>query len=132
MMQDTAAGQHAARRDDDHRTRARINALGVRWRAGVLRGGAQQLAIRVGEAMVVFVAAKETSRVDRHGTIEKYRQIRNSLGGLELGDETQEVLSSTHGECRNQDDPAFDSAFVHHPRKYICHRLRWVSAISIC
>ena len=74
-MQDPPAGQHAARRNDDHRAMLRVQLLRLLDRSDPLGDLEHRKAILPGNVMFFVMAVVDFGRVDRHWRVEINRHI---------------------------------------------------------
>ncbi len=117
-MQNSAAGHHAAAGDDHHRSRARVQPLG-------LLDGAHQVVLATAEraaalshrlrhafVVVVGMLAVHLGDVDGHRAVDVDREQRDLAGILKLSEGPDQLLDPANGEGWNQNRAASVSGFA--------------------
>ena len=106
MVQYASSGQHAARRDDDHRALALVQGLRVLHGPDPDRQLVHGLAIFIGNVVLTVVAVVQIGGVDRHRTVEEDRNRRNLATLAQSRDMQHQPLRTPDSERRNNDDAA--------------------------
>ena len=128
VVQDAAAGQHAARGDDDRRALHLVEGLRLRARAVELDPLAveQAAAPDAVEAHLraLGVGGVDARGVDRHRAVDVDREGAHPARGHELVHQEDHLLGAAHGEGGDQEHPAAGEGLLEDALELVEHRQR--------